>query len=135
MSREPSRVLGHLRTAFSDKYRELRKWIEECTTGSVIFVIYIYDKNSSNECMAKSGTKGRVASWNSGRLPGGLVSTDMKSRKQLHAVLYFCCRLVGWLRNDGGVCMRIWGHTFVTSRLSSPLIIFTLVHSVLHTEC
>lgn len=32
---------------------------EECTIGSVIFVIYIYDKNSSNVCMAKSGTRGR----------------------------------------------------------------------------
>lgn len=41
------------------------------------FVMYIYEKNS-NVCMAKSGTRGRLANWNSGWSPAGVVSPHMK---------------------------------------------------------
>ncbi len=109
--------------------------------GSFFFVIYIYDKNISNVCMAKSDTRGRLANWNSGRLPGELVSTDMNSKK--NNSMLFCISAVDWLAGSLiGMCMCVYVYVCVCangvmnlshpiSLLPSPL--FILMHSVLHT--
>ena len=89
--------------------------------------LYVW-KTAGMNAWQKSGTGARQADWNSGRLTGGLVSIDMKYKKdKLCAVLCLCCTLVGWLLIRCVwmcVCVCTRGHEFVTHHLSCPLNTF-----------